>query len=407
MKLTSLRIQNFRRLENVEFNIENEDTVFVGPNNSGKTSATDALRLFLGNSNFSIHDFTVSCIADLNELAFRKNTESNLVPHIDLDLWFNINPDIEFGRVFDLLPNVSEEIDEVGIRIKWCVKDSEKLQREYTAAFPQNDRRKAKETMVYYLSLSGNLTRHFQLKYYSLERISQEVVKTVTNPVKGKRQANSPECIPLDIAETEIDPANGKYALSSLIRVDFVVAQRHINDQNEGRGNRLSAAFADFYKMNLTKPDENDKANKIIDDHNTDLTNHYEEHFDGLLKTISKLGVPSVHDRTLKLVSSLSPQDALQGNTELYYVDQELSHNLPEDYNGLGFKNLGYMAIQVSHFHSQWINTKDKRPLCQLILIEEPEVHLHVQVQQAFITNIWDIIHEFSKNNKRHMIILN
>lgn len=40
MKLKKVTIRNFRRLENVTIEIETMETVFVGPNNSGKTSAT-------------------------------------------------------------------------------------------------------------------------------------------------------------------------------------------------------------------------------------------------------------------------------------------------------------------------------------------------------------------------------
>ena len=72
-------------------------------------------------------------------------------------------------------------------------------------------------------------------------------------------------------------------------------------------------------------------------------------------------------------------------------------HELPELYNGLGFKNLIYMAIQARHFHSQWLATSESRPLCLLVFIEEPEVHLHAQVQQTFITNIWGVIDECAK----------
>lgn len=112
---------------------------------------------------------------------------------------------------------------------------------------------------------------------------------------------------------------------------------------------------------------------------------------------IKGLGIPSINDRGLKLVSALSPETALQGNTELYYVDPSNDHELPEMYNGLGFKNLIYMAIQVKHFHAQWSRTPVNRPLCQLIFIEEPEVHLHAQVQQTFISKIWVVLDAAAK----------
>jgi putative ATP-dependent endonuclease of OLD family len=52
------------------------------------------------------------------------------------------------------------------------------------------------------------------------------------------------------------------------------------------------------------------------------------------------------------------------------------------------------MAIQARHFHSQWVTTAENRPLCLMIFIEEPEVHLHAQVQQTFISNIWEVINQ-------------
>jgi putative ATP-dependent endonuclease of the OLD family len=55
------------------------------------------------------------------------------------------------------------------------------------------------------------------------------------------------------------------------------------------------------------------------------------------------------------------------------------------------------MAIQVSHFHARWIETEKNRPLCQLVFIEEPEVHLHAQVQQVFIENIGAVLAETAK----------
>ena len=78
------------------------------------------------------------------------------------------------------------------------------------------------------------------------------------------------------------------------------------------------------------------------------------------MEVIRGLGVPSVNDRQLRIISSLSSEMALQGNTSLLYIDPTLNHELPEAYNGLGFKNLIYMAIQISHFHLQWINTEEK-----------------------------------------------
>lgn len=369
MKVSQVIIRNFRRLEDVSLSLENDNTLFVGPNNSGKTSAATAFRLFFRRNDFTINDFSVSCIGDIDRFGANPTDDAKSLPTIEMDLWLSIDPTIEFGRVFSLLPSVSKDFDRVGIRLRYGAKDPELLRREYNATFPETGT-SLRKPLSHFLSIANQLSRHFELSYFALEDVAE-----VSVPIK-------------------IEPEEGKRLLRSLVRVDFIDAQRNIHDQEGGRHNRLSAAFAAYYKHNLQKPAENEAASRVIDENNTRLTAHYKDHFRKLLKTISALGVPSAHDRSLSLVSALSPQEALQGSTELYYVDTALQHELPEAYNGLGFKNLVYMAIQISHFHSQWLQTEKNRELCQLIFVEEPEVHLHAQVQQVFIANIWQILQQ-------------
>lgn len=367
MKISHVAIRNFRRLEDVQFSLENDHTVFVGPNNSGKTSAAAAFRLFFKRGEFTINDFTVSCISNLNKYGADLSVLATTLPGIEMDLWLDINPDIEFGRVSALLPNVQTDFKQVGIGLRFCVKDAVLLRAEYASLFPMTEGQ-TRKTLTHFLSLPKMLSRHFAVRYYALE--------TDNEPTK----------------QTEIKPDEGQRVLTSLIRVDFIDAQRNIDDQDSGRSTRLSAAFSAYYKHNLEQAAVNEEANKVIDENNAKLTAHYEARFAPLFNTIADLGVPAAHDRTLRIVSSLSPQEALQGNTNLYYIDKNLQHELPEAYNGLGFKNLVYMAIQISHFHAQWLLTEENREKCQLIFIEEPEVHLHAQVQQIFISNIWRIL---------------
>ena len=372
MKIKSVKIRNFRRLECVDIDIESDETVFVGPNNSGKTSATAVMRCFLGNKDFKVHDFSVSRVSDFD--AFIAEDDKERLPVIDLDIWFEIVSDsIAFGRAFSLLPRLSDDYTELGVRLRFETTDAGRLRSDYLAAYPPAADGSHKQSLYHYLGVDRNLKRHFDIAYYSLERTEDNIIASL------------------------LDKAEGKHLLQSLVRIDFVDAQRNIDDDEAHRSNRLSIAFTAFYKKNLEQAEVAESANQVIDEHNQRLTEHYGKHFTELMEVIQGLGVPSVNDRDLRIVSSLSPETALQGNTDLFYVDQAKNHELPEAYNGLGFKNLVYMAIQISHYHLQWMRTEVNRPLSQIILIEEPEVHLHAQVQQTFILNIWEILTEAAK----------
>ncbi|UVE67729.1 AAA family ATPase [Burkholderia pyrrocinia] len=376
MKLQKVVIRNFRRLENVMIDVEEKETLFVGPNNSGKTSATAIFRAFLGGREFKIHDFSVSRVADFDRFAETGNVDN--LPEIGLDLWFEIDPNtVAFGRVFTLLPKLSD-FTQVGFRLQFGIADAKKLREEYFVAYPAGDNGRRARSLFQYLATDTNLHRHATTRYASLEAVAGDGGETA-------------------IVATPLEPDEGKRLVRQLVRVEFVDAQRNINDDDNSRSNRLSAAFASFYRKNLDQAEYAAEAHRVIDQNNADLTRHYEKQFAPLMDLIRGLGVPSVNDRELKIISSLSPESALRGNTELLYVDPGRQHELPELYNGLGFKNLIYMAIQARHFHSQWLATADSRPLCLLIFIEEPEVHLHAQVQQSFITNIWSVIEASAK----------
>ncbi|WP_347310067.1 ATP-dependent nuclease [Defluviimonas sp. SAOS-178_SWC] len=366
MYLKKIAIRNFRRLKDVSIDFEENETVFVGPNNSGKTSATAAIRSFLSNRDFKIHDFSLCSLTAINTY---DPAAPSTHPCIQLDLWFHIDPDaIEFGTVFALATDLSGDFTEIGIRCSLEVEDAVELWTKYDQAFPVKEDGQRKKALVDFLALEGNLKAHFKTRYYSLENSGADVVPTPLDPIEGKK------------------------TLRSMLRVDFVDAQRNIDDENATRSNKLSEAFAAYYQRNLEQAEAAEEAVAVIEQNNQNLTKHYRQHFQPLMDIIADLGLPSHNDRAMKIVSTLSSEIALRGSSELFYVDATSSHELPEAYNGLGFKNLVFMAIQIDNFYKQWLATDENRPLCQMIFVEEPEVHLHAQVQQTFIKQMWKVL---------------
>lgn len=226
MYLNRYCLQNFRRLEKVEINLEQHDTIFVGANNAGKTSATAAFRLFISSGDFKIHDFSAPLITKIDE--FGKNeinpNEEELdkkLPVIELDLWFTVSPEEEYGRVAYFLPSLESEYSEVGVKICFSVNNAIELHEAYLSTYPNKQK-----TLSYFLDQSDNLKKYFSLKYFVLEKSSEPKA---------------------------IDKIDGQKTLKSLLRIDYVEAQRNIDDNNSARSNRLSAVFADFYEHNLNQ----------------------------------------------------------------------------------------------------------------------------------------------------------
>ncbi len=133
------------------------------------------------------------------------------------------------------------------------------------------------------------------------------------------------------------------------------------------------------------------------------LNEHLSAVFEPTLQSLNKLGYPGFAEPDLVIKSAFDPENILTNNASVHYalrdpgksVAAEQYLTLPDKYNGLGFKNLIYMVIEVLDFHQRWVekdDSEDGRPLLHLVVIEEPEAHLHVQLQQVFINKIREIL---------------
>ena len=121
------------------------------------------------------------------------------------------------------------------------------------------------------------------------------------------------------------------------------------------------------------------------------------------------MGYPGVTDPRLKISTRLKPVDGLNHDAAVKYViaagdgEESAELNLPEDSNGLGYQNLISMIFRLMSFRDAWMRvgkaaaaTESFIPPLHLVLIEEPEAHLHTQVQQVFIRQAYKVLRKHS-----------
>lgn len=400
MHIETLRIRNFRRLRDVRIDLASDISIFVGANNSGKTSASHAIQLFMSASRerFSIHDFSAESWAAMD--AFGEGQDGAVLPAISLDIWFQVEaPDLH--RVVDLLPSLAWEGNLVGMRIEFAASDPTMLLanfREARARAQANIRPGANGGADYHPSprtlrdyLTDNqgdkLRREYELRYYVLDRAQFD---PVFQPVAGY--------VPLLL--TPEKGRGGKDILSSLLRVDFLHAQRHLSDAAGGsRAEDLSRCLSRFYERNLEKRGEDYDAIRALADSEAMLNDHLSRVFEPTLSRLGALGYPGLSNPRLLIKSALNPA-TIMGSHDGARVHYALGDpregieppTLPDRYNGLGFKNLIYMVVELLDLHAQWMDIEENRPPLHLVFIEEPEAHLHAQLQQVFIRKVLDIL---------------
>ncbi|NYJ13879.1 putative ATP-dependent endonuclease of OLD family [Rhizobium leguminosarum] len=395
MHLHSYRLKNFRRLKDAHIELADDISIFVGSNNSGKTSATQAIYSFVtgGKDRFSLYDFSSSCWQEFED-AGRIDLAAPLpdgfaLPSIDLDLWLEVAAS-DLYLVIPLLPSTAWEGTSVGIRVSLRARSSTDLIRRYQEARAKGAEQSGglppdslyapwPRSMTEYLQ--RELKNEYELNYFILDR---------TRFDKDYREIGeySPD-------ELGGEPGGGTI-LRSLIQIDNLGAQRHLADPNPeagGRSEDLSKRLSRFYKRNLSQRQDDHTALKALFDSEQALNIHLDGVFKPMLERLSRLGYPGINNPQLKIMSALDPAHVMSQDARVHYQigDDEGAATLPDSYNGLGFKNLIYMVVEILDAQARWASM-DNRPPLHLIFVEEPEAHLHAQLQQVFIRNVLELL---------------
>lgn len=438
MRIEFVEIANFRKLISTRIGLSADKTVFVGANNSGKTSAITALRYFLVDrerTSFCFNDFTLSNWPGIEAMgtaweAAHVAQQALPEPEWDaflpfLDVWIHIEEN-EVHYVQGILPTLDWAGGRLGVRVRYEPKDREQLQKDYLtlraaardlqtagAALAKEKGQDAGEfqvaiwpqTLVEFLQ--RRVTRYFTIHTYVLDPTA------CVDPLHGRAQPQA-----LDGSEPiEGDPFKG------LIRIDEISAQRgfgHVGESSiedgEASGSastsrKLSSQLRKYYQSHLDpyeNPDAKDLlALKAIEEAQEAFNVRLSDGFESPLKEMNTLGYPGVTDPKLNISTRLRPVEGLNHDAAVQFVvpmhagGASINLYLPEDSNGLGYQNLISMVFRLMAFRDSWMRVGKAQskasddaiiPPLHLVLIEEPEVHLHTQVQQVFIRQAHKIL---------------
>lgn len=391
MHLKTVEIRNFRRLKNVSIDLETDTTIFVGANNSGKTSAASALRLLVKQrgKSLSIFDFSASAIETLKNPESAELDHGPSLPTITLDLWFKVTKD-EIHRVVDLLPSLDWDDQPVGLRLEYKARSERELLARYgeakTVAVERAEASYHPWPRDLHEYLEKKLHSEYELNYSVLEKKDPTLLENVDSSI-AHPMAN--------------DRSQAAELLDGLITLDFLDAQRFLSDSEaNSRTKDLSRSLSHFYQRNLEQFETETSVLQALHASEDSFNKHLAQVFESTLSDLNTLGYPGIENPNLAIRSSFTPSQIMAQDTTLHYslpsagADLPGIH-LPEKYNGLGFKNLIFMVINILDFHQRW-KSQDVRTPVHLVIVEEPEAHLHAQLQQVFIRKIQEKLEDTS-----------
>ncbi|MDD4969248.1 MAG: AAA family ATPase [Paludibacter sp.] len=419
MNIEFVDIQNFRKLKKCRIEFSKKETLFVGANNSGKTTAMDALILFLKAKNkFKSRDFTLSNWKDINSIGESWIRESDLSKldfsieiwenHLpSLDVWINIEAN-EIHYVNHLIPTLDWNGGLLGVRLRYEPKDIKELYNEFKSTFDNAKLVVNASKLILASKLGNNFDLWPKDMWDFLDKKINNffVVNTyLLNPdLKNQTQKLNANNVALD-----------SEAFNGLIKVDIINAQRGFSGTNpeeieSTNIKNLSSQLRGYYDNHLNPSD-----NPTVDDitalnaiHSAKLLfdDNLQNSFMPALSELEFLNYPGFGNPKISLSSKINTVESLNHDSSVQYNldDEHPELTLPENYNGLGYQNLISIVFKLIRFRDEWMQVgkrydkkfetsldKDFEPL-HLVLIEEPEAHLHAQVQQVFINQAYSVL---------------
>lgn len=369
MKIKQIQVKNFRLLDNVVLNIEDDITLIVGKNNTGKTSLFEAINIFVKSQEISFEDFSQSTYSRfsrlLNLYEKTKDLEETIkekAEKIILEYFPKIQGYflIEYDPKIDSLINLSEFITDLDenrsdatILISYESNNSLGIFSSYI------NRDKKEVSLISWLK--DNSKKFYQFKCFAVDKDSN--------------------------FRKDIEPSF-KSKIEKIVSFEDIKASRTLDDVKSDQNKTLAIGFSHYYRERDKNKDDVKKLENTLLNVSKELKGEYQKVLKEVLDDLNQFGASTpITIPQIEIDSEFNSESVIKNNIKYYYKHAVI--NLPESYNGLGYSNLIFMVLELTSFIEKFRNSsEEKKSEFLTILIEEPEAHMHPQMQQVFIKQI-------------------
>lgn len=372
MYISKISIENFRLLKNFSIDLEEELSLIIGKNNSGKTSL-----LYLLDKIFHWRDKGGCIHIDDFNLDYKKSLVDMLAKDEVIDEKEYQEDGIRL-RVY-IKYNDDDDLSNVGLIMMDLDENNYYVVLGYDYVLPYEAYCRLRE------KAKANADKH---KASIQEEVEKLLDKSIVNYFVLRRKSIAYDAASNQINENDyIDlKTRPQFHEDALISIGYIDAKRQV--ANKENDKTVSLQTAELF--NQLQSDDNeviDNFIQTISESDKKLGEVYNDMFSSVLDKVEEMGGVKPKETKLQVTSSLKSQNLLKGNTKVVY--EHTGVQLPEDHNGLGYMNLISMIFQIEIIRQTFMKGRNgKMADINLLIIEEPEAHTHPQMQYIFIKNI-------------------
>lgn len=398
MRVSAIYIDGYRRFKEQNIKFENEVTVLAGANNSGKTSLIDLLRVVLGGEG-SLHaeDFSASdryqWFMALVEAAIKGEEEfSDLVEHKNLlekAPSIDVRLEVTYDPVADDIRQFADYLMDL---------DSAKSSFYFQFRFSVRVDRLIAACNDLYIDIEKTIADCGWTSASEINPGSSEFLVLQAKIDASLVDCSRPEVFFADENYTNILPMGTHKNLKHLFNFRAVKASRALDDINEDKSGGLNQRL-----IEVVKEDENwlqllsqfpDQVVSAI--HGLKIreatTDEALKSLNTVIESISSTNGSKQHDLFLDFhVTEDHAVQMIARAMQTRYLGEGVP--LGEASQGLGYSNLIYLHLEAESFIRSTAQ-EENCYLVNLLVLEEPESHMHPQMQNAFIKHLLSRVRE-------------
>jgi len=395
LKIKVIQVTNYRKIRDIKINMEKNITIIAGANNSGKTSLVE-----LFNSIFSKGKSKIKLGSDDLSAIYCQEWCNNIYPEIYNIFTSGKTKGETISEMLELIfssQTPDKAIIMPPIEVKIQIEYNEKLDdlRNFADYIMEFDPNNTCFYFIYRYAISANLfSKNINVDYEKFSVRFNKLVSTkgdnkdairVIKEMLVALYANSSEEIAFysDSSYENIMPMDIS-SFKDLFNYHNIMAGRNLDDENSDRTRILSKSM-----IEIASRDEG--WNELIRDLPDQIIQPIQDakiqekvrtvSLDTLSETMDKISKTSGGHIGNIVIDMNVTEDAihtlLKNITCAKYQAEE--HYLRESSQGLGYSNLIYIHLQLEKFK------KSIDPMIvNFFVVEEPEVHMHPQMQNVF-----------------------
>ncbi|MEE6693525.1 ATP-dependent nuclease [Lactiplantibacillus plantarum] len=374
MFISSVEITNFRTFKEKQIIRFTEGiNILVGPNNIGKTTIISAIRLIFDKNKFGL---------DINDFSKTETKEElkNCSPKITVSV--NLQKSNKEGSDSDDLLAIRNWLTDIDNPYKAKITMQFQLPTKYEKAY-LDAVKDLDDIGSVWLELEDEFLPKYQRKYF----VGESAQPLMDNSLS---RFNCQYLPAIRDAEKRMNSGN-KYLLNKLLNffIDY-----DLKSNEELKKSDIEK------KMQKRHKDFHDLAVKLLNN----LSPRFKEGKKELLKYSSQTGA-TFDGEEPEFNSALNDHDILK---EFSLVVKNGESNVPINLNGLGYNNLIYISLVLAELQQSRSNSYfgDNSSVFPFLLIEEPEAHLHPDMQYDFLKFLQNNIKDGTTSETAKQVII-